>query len=353
MKRYIGCDIRKWVASLFVVSAAILFAGCGGGGGGGGSSASTVNGTAATGAPIAGAIVTLTGANGVTVSATTSAMGNFSVNAANLTLPIVLFVENGDNDHFSIAFTHGTVNITPLTTMALSMAFDSVDLAGLLAAWGDVASTIDPGDLMAAIKTINANLAAIYGDAALDETRYNFFNTAFVADGTGFDGLLDAINAVSCTITDGIPIVYTCAGGAFNAAFNMSIDTSTIFPYGDISFAIVPDSTWSYTFSGSVNGTALPAETILDWGSFAVPTTLDDVYWEYGGGTIYDQESGITTVVSLTSVSLSSTGDGGIGSTVVVRVKYKIVVSGGDLPAPQTVSFVYTDTYTRTSPPPI
>lgn len=341
------------VLAALAASSALLFAGCGGGGGGGGST-TTLSGTAAVGAPIAGATVTLTGADGDMVTATTGADGTFSADVAALTLPIALFVENGTDDQFSISFTqNGTVNITPLTTMALSMAFNSADLVGLLAAWETAAGNINPDELLAAMKVINANLATAYGDAtvALDEITYDFFTTAFAANGTGFDALLDAINAVDCTITDGVPIVYACNGGTlFTGTFTLTINTSGFFPFGSIDFAIVPDSTWSFTLGGSVNGVAIPAITEPDYSYFFVPTTLGGAYYEYGSSTFTDPGTGQTTTISLTSASLDSTGNGDIGSTVTVRLAYTIVTSGGTLPAPVTVSYVLVQTYTRTAP---
>ena len=115
-----------------------LLAGCGSGGGGSSSGGggdvppsaapTTVVGVAATGAPIVGT-VTLKDVVGATRTATTSATGAFSLDVSGLTPPYILQVVNnpGTVTLYSIATSHGTANINPLSHLILHAVAMNVD----------------------------------------------------------------------------------------------------------------------------------------------------------------------------------------------------------------------------------
>lgn len=85
--------------------------------------ATTVQGIAAAGNPISGTVYLsdLTSAN--TISAKTTAAGEFFFETTGLKAPFILkSVDTLNNEMFSYIDTPGTVNINPLTTLALAVA---------------------------------------------------------------------------------------------------------------------------------------------------------------------------------------------------------------------------------------
>lgn len=162
-------------------------------GGGGGSdpvykppSAPKLSGTAAVGAAIVDGTVTAKCADGntFTQTVTTDANGNWSGTLASATMPCALQVTGGTppDTLYSYTSSTGTVNITPLTTLALAQATNEL-----------------PADWFAAFDGTPVDVATAAGEVldALDTSGFdlppsgNPFTTPFVADGTGWDGLLD------------------------------------------------------------------------------------------------------------------------------------------------------------------
>ena len=78
----------------------------------------TVTGTVAGGAALVGAAVTATGANGATATGVTGPGGSYTI-TGNLTYPVILKAVSGATAYYSVATSAGTINITPLTTLAL------------------------------------------------------------------------------------------------------------------------------------------------------------------------------------------------------------------------------------------
>src|SRR5690606_20870948 len=162
-------------------------------GGGGGSdpvyippSAPKLSGTAAVGEAIVGGTVTAKCADGntFTQTVTTDANGNWSGTLASATMPCALQVTGGTppDTLYSYASSTGTVNITPLTTLALAQSTSQLPADWFAAFDGtsvDVGTAAD--DVLDALDTAGFTLP----------TSGNPFTTPFVADGTGWDGLLD------------------------------------------------------------------------------------------------------------------------------------------------------------------
>ena len=166
-------------------------------GGGGGSdpvyippSAPTLSGTAAVGQAIDGGRVTAKCADGntFTQTVTTDANGNWSGTLASASMPCALQVTGGTppDTLYSYATSTGTINITPLTDLAL------VQATGILpATWFasfDGSTPLDPTVLSNAMDDVTEALQTAGFDVP---TSGNPFTTPFAADGTGWDGLLD------------------------------------------------------------------------------------------------------------------------------------------------------------------
>ncbi|MCC4307543.1 hypothetical protein LL252_03070 [Alcanivorax marinus] len=129
----------------------LLVAACGGdsndndpatGGGGGGPEATSLSGSVAVGAPVNGATVQVTCRSGNGVASVTSAVnGGYTAQIPNADFPCILRVTGGDLPagvaalhSFAPSASQATVNVTPLTDLALALAVTVQDGRGL-AAW--------------------------------------------------------------------------------------------------------------------------------------------------------------------------------------------------------------------------
>src|SRR5690554_431317 len=146
----------------------------------------TLSGTAAVGAAIVDGTVTAKCADGntFTQTVTTDASGNWSGTLASASMPCALRVTGGTppDTLYSYASSTGTVNITPLTTLALAQATYSLP--------ADWFANFD-GTPVDVISAANEVLDALADANFVVPTSGNPFTTPFVADGTGWDGLLD------------------------------------------------------------------------------------------------------------------------------------------------------------------
>jgi hypothetical protein len=164
--------------------------------------ATVLQGTAAIGAPMAGASIRVIDSDPATADpadVTADADGRFSVDVSGLVAPLLLrasgTVDGEPVQHSAVvpsvaANQTGTANVTPLTTA----------IAALAAPGGDPAALTDPATLAAAGEAADAattlllaTLASDGGTAALMPADFDPLTTAFAADGTGADALLHRI----------------------------------------------------------------------------------------------------------------------------------------------------------------
>lgn len=180
-----------------VGAATLILAGCGGGGSSGGdvgTTAITLSGTAATGAPFAGATVSILDKTGATVgSGTTAADGSYTITlSAGATAPFVLQAVRDDLTLVSVATdTSGsTFNITPITNLIasrLSVSGDPAKLAAELQADPTLLSTVKVNAKVNEIVALLQPLLDAIGATA------NPLTGRFAADGTGSDRVLDSL----------------------------------------------------------------------------------------------------------------------------------------------------------------
>ena len=159
---------RLFVRQLIGGSLIALLGACGGGGSDGlgtpiaqPAAASTLSGTAATGAAIVGGVVTLKCASGTTASPITGADGAFSVDVSGATLPCLVKVSYKDangaaQELHSLANSTGTVNVTPLTEMIVAAASGGAPSALFAAVKPDLAAV--SAKLPAALATVKTRL---------------------------------------------------------------------------------------------------------------------------------------------------------------------------------------------------
>lgn len=195
----------KLVAAL--ASAAMLtLAGCGGGSGDPTprvASNASLSGTAAVGAPLPNAKVTLKDSTGKTLTATADANGAYSFpDVSGLTAPLMLQASGAAGGvnytlHSLLATApaagvSGVINVTPATDAVVAQTVGG-DPAVV---FSDAAKirTIDPVKLDGAKKKLVAALADVLKALGQDSKTVDLFTTAFAANNAGLDKLLDAVS---------------------------------------------------------------------------------------------------------------------------------------------------------------
>ena len=184
-----------------------------------------LTGTVATGAALAGANIEVVNKNGTTKSVVAGADGKFSIDVEK-GAPYLLKATKGTGESqvtlYSYASAAGNVNVTQLTTQAILAANkadenrDYNSLAEIYTNWAKLAKDSTSDEINAAIdkaaKEVVANLKTVF-DANIDTSKGypNIFKTAFNADSTGLDKVLDQvkINGLNSKCT-GIGSTYTC-----------------------------------------------------------------------------------------------------------------------------------------------
>jgi len=212
------------------------------------SAAETVSGTAADGAAVVGATVTLKDAAGKSQTATTSSDGNFEVIVNSLTPPFLLSVDSAGKTLYSYASQIGTANLNPYTSVALQSYYkaQATDVATVFDGTLNSASFPNPQQLTLLLNSITTILQPYLSNAGVAlPTQFNPFSTSFTANHTGFDRVLDrtALNSslLAFTVDNGsgstagaisstVGIQATAASGSTLAevAVNTTTTNSTI-----------------------------------------------------------------------------------------------------------------------------
>lgn len=190
---------RLWLL-LYVIAAALVLTGCGGGGGGSPAptepeTTSTVSGTAAAGAPLIGFVGAKDSVGG---TATTEILpdGSFELDMAELTPPVLIYASgiSGGNAYqlLSVVFeddVNGTVNITPITDLIIgnTVSDSPQDF------FNNPNFTVLTQEAVEAEEIeIRTRLKPLLDGLGVDED-FDLRNSAFVANRSGFDGVLDVL----------------------------------------------------------------------------------------------------------------------------------------------------------------
>ncbi len=193
--------------------------GCGGGGGttGAGGGASTVSGTAAVGAPLAGATITLKDAGGSAKTVVTDGSGNFSIDTSGLTAPFLVRVGSADNVHtfYSVSAGSGaalTINVTPLTDLIVRSWYNTLDV-GVATAFAQTPPAPAPPapSLVGVLGNAIQNVLQLWMNRTGVAAGFDLISSPFAANGAGIDNVLqlttisfpDATTA-NVVITDGV-----------------------------------------------------------------------------------------------------------------------------------------------------
>ena len=235
---------------LTIVCISVLFSGC--------SSSSdskskenesqTISGTAAKGAAIVGDIV-IYDSIGSSINVLINNDGSFSADVSGMSEPFLLQAlpsEISLSKEYSYAAKANTIaNITPLSTLAIFLANNSQNLETLASDWQNKAAVFTLESLQEAQKQINTNFSNQFSVNHLNANTYDFFTTAFQANHTGYDALLDSLN-INIDMLSGS--FYVLVDGAlFN--YNSSIDTSETTIGGNENDGVG----WTLTITGISN----------------------------------------------------------------------------------------------------
>ncbi len=189
----------KHLYALLTVVAAAAITACGGGGGSTNVTASTptLTGTAAVGAPLAAANITVVDATGAVVgSGTTGADGLFAITLTKTgTAPYVLMLST---DSMTLHAVHpegssGEVNITPVSEALTALLSPTGAAADLMQKAPDKAAILEKQELLTTALSSMATAAGATG---------NLFTQKFAANGTGVDKVLESIAVTP--VADGV-----------------------------------------------------------------------------------------------------------------------------------------------------
>ena len=223
--------------SKFLLSATLiaLLTACGGGGGGGDDSATpaattptttTLTGTAATGAALVSAKITVKDSKGASKTATADANGNFSVDVTGMTAPLIIQAvsQDGNKTFYAISQTIPESNVVNVTSITDSLARASGSAPSTL--FADPVATLASVDF-AKLKTAQDNLKTAL-DGYLKElgvaSSTDLTTTAFSADNSKVDALLDCLSSVSGVLS----VKAACTGGAAVPAFDPAVNATTV-----------------------------------------------------------------------------------------------------------------------------
>lgn len=183
-------------------------------------------GTAAVGAPLAGATVVLRDAAGHSLTTQADANGAYAFDVTGLTAPfqLVATLERGDNDtvHYAVVpavetARANTANITPLTTAVAALSTAQAVPRPMTAA---ELAAVTAQNVDAATRDVRTAIAPVAAAVAVDAAAYDPLKTPFNPDRTGVDALLDQL-AVTLR-PDAVSIANKMAPPAADAASSLT-----------------------------------------------------------------------------------------------------------------------------------
>lgn len=255
-----------------------------------------IQGRAAVGAPMVGATIDIKDANGQQFRVYSDGSGYFALildseedSFEDLVAPIIVRATNNEDVYHSVLcnIVYGefdSINVHPVTEYVMDQTA-SVDTAYNL--WETTG------------KTGYCNAAFAYNFRAtastLDST-FNFFNSAFDADGTGFDAILDSFNPATFT-----PVA---AADDFHILNGLG------------SLVVIPGTTWSSTASGTFAGQDYEDSRITE-----ITVTADGLRDLVD--TLLEEEAAQEVEIESLVITLEGDGIGEEGTTVQANLNGK------------------------------
>ncbi|VAX34571.1 hypothetical protein MNBD_NITROSPIRAE03-1708, partial [hydrothermal vent metagenome] len=228
---------------LFLCSSlAIILTGCGGGGGSASTTdttsadiTATLSGTAATGKAMANATIRIKDSTGASTSGSAGADGKYSIDVTGMTPPFLLSAKSDTTTLYSGIDATGVANIHPFTDLIIRNWYiaKGTDVDTVFNGTGPLPSPPDATEI-ATMQSVIKSILTTQLDLLLDSGTFNLFTTAFDANGTGFDALLDKTQvsvsdtAVKIELTD--PVSGTVIGDILTlpAGTDISTDTNSV-----------------------------------------------------------------------------------------------------------------------------
>ena len=296
-------------------------------GGDAGAGDAGADGTGADGAPIVNATIRITDADGKVVTTTTNATGYFRVNIGGLKQPLVAAVQRSGNAWRSAMVEviqpgrskFYTLNLTGLTDLVLSELATASGVSGGSDAVTPSVLAANSSRLASAIQTVNQRVSAQQQAAGITTSTFNPLTSAFRADSTGYDKVLDS---VTITKTSGGTTIDTSGGG------------STLTGQWEMILTVEGQE-----FSaGNVDASVVPSTEVLAATDYNVVLSSAGGTYTSDGYTVTVNGNTVTTVgpnVNLTTVinnftvtNYSGCGSCGVGSSVSFAYTYDYTFSG-------------------------
>ncbi len=200
---------RKTRTAIALASAAIVslsLVSCSGGGGSTAISApataTNIDGVAATGLAMAGALITIKDVNGLTATRTAGSGGEYSIDVSSLTAPFVITASLQVGDTLltltsmvaekPVTGSSGIANVTPLTNAIAAMLAPNGNPEEL-SVTGVLKDSVNKTKLAAAVAKIKAAITNILVDAGLDPASFDPVSTSFTANRKGADRVLEMV----------------------------------------------------------------------------------------------------------------------------------------------------------------
>jgi hypothetical protein len=163
---------------------------------------SVLSGVAATGAAFSGATITIRDANGLSQTTTAAADGSYAIDVTAMTAPFVLIATGNVGDttltlvsavaEKPAAGGNLTANVSPLTHAVAAMLATSGDPMELASA-SSAPSSITKARVNDLVSKLNAAVSEVLKDAGLDPSTFSPISTAFTANRTGADRVLELV----------------------------------------------------------------------------------------------------------------------------------------------------------------
>lgn len=358
-----GKEMIKFAKTLVLTIAVAVLAGCGAGGGsttsgttGGGTAGGTttytqtITGTAATGAALYPATVTIKDSTGATVSGPTTSTGTFSIAVTGMTAPFMLQAATPANNSLGLylysgltsitvsttANTTANVNITPVTTLVMYQINNGSNPANMFSNFKSQSASLTDAAVLAAKTTVQTSLSAVLSGTALtDWTKVinngiNVMSDTFVAGGASdvYDIALDNIGNIKAYAAGGVSLQTTASGSSaytFNSAVSTSVGTVTLTAASN-----------SVQAGGGIFGTTLLTAKVTDTtGALMTGITVN---FTSSAGTLQSVPGGTATTTAVTDstgvakVNLVSNG----ASSATIAASANGIIST----SPVTVTFV-------------
>lgn len=168
-------------------------------------------GTAAEGAPIVGAVVSLRDAEGQLTAGGSDATGHFDLPVAGMTAPFLLKVQDAEGRSlYGYASAPGSVNVDPYTDLLVHQWY-ALKGTDPVTGFAGRAPLPDAADMKALDRMLTGLLEQNLEEQGLDTAHFSVLATPFAANHKGFDRILDGslVDAVADRIelsTGGVAI---------------------------------------------------------------------------------------------------------------------------------------------------